>query len=156
MKYLKSIFLLISIALLSGCVGTNLEVSQSYTADQSDSFSYNIIETDEVSEEGMSIFKTRLDSEFSSLGLSNSDPNKIVEIDFKNYYMRHGAARALVGVMAGSDNITTDVIIKDKSTGAVLGSFQVVSKNPTATGTSRGLIEQHADKIATYIKSGKT
>lgn len=155
MTHIKTIFLLIAIAMLAGCVGTDLQEKQSYTANQSDSFSYEIIETDNVSAEGMSIFKNRLDSKLSALGLSDQNPNKTVEITFKNYYMRHGAARALVGIMAGADNITTEVTIKDKSTGAVLGSFQVVSKNPTATGTARGLIEQHADKIANYIKSGE-
>lgn len=140
-------FLLFSVTLLAGCISTKLEVLHGYTLNQSDSFSYDIIEKAKVSPEGMSIFKTRLDFQLEALGLSKLNPNKIVEITFNNYYIRHGAVRALVGIMAGADNITTEVTIKDKSTGAVLGKFKVVSKNPSADGTARGLIEQHADKI---------
>ena len=83
MTHIKNIFLSIAIAILVGCVGTDLQEKQSYTANQSDSFSYEIIETDNVSAEGMSIFKNRLDSNLATLGLSNPDPNKIVEITFK-------------------------------------------------------------------------
>ncbi len=72
-----------------------------------------------------------------------------------NYYMRHGAARAMVEIMAGSDNIQSRVKIKDSSTGNVLSEFTVQSKNPTAWGTSKGLIEEHADKIVATLKGAK-
>ncbi len=143
------------LALLTGCVGTSLKVDQSYVYNASDSFSYSIIDEAEVTPQGMSIFKDRLKAQLIESTLYSEDSNKEIEVTINNYRMRHGAARALAGIMAGADNITSTIRIKDKSSGDVVGEFQVVSKNPTATGTAKGLIEQHADKIVVYVKSGK-
>jgi hypothetical protein len=68
--------------------------------------------------------------------------------------MRHGATRALVGVMAGADNMQSSVQVRDKKSQAVVGEFFVESKNPTAMGTSRGMIVEHANKIVQYLRSG--
>jgi hypothetical protein len=57
--------------------------------------------------------------------------------------------------MAGADNILSQVTVRDAASGSVLGEFVVESKNPSAWGTSRGLIEEHADKIVSYLKSGR-
>lgn len=93
---------------------------------------------------------TRLKSQFE--GSAGAD--RKAEIVIVNYYMRHGATRALVGIMAGADNILSQVTVRDGG-GAVLGEFTVESKNPSAWGTSRGMIEEHADKIVGYLKAGK-
>ena len=64
-------------------------------------------------------------------------------------------ARALVGIMAGADSIRSAVKIVDAS-GTVLGQIDINSKNATAWGTSKGLIEGHAEEIiefATGVKS---
>lgn len=156
MKFSKLLVIGFVVTIMSGCVGTNLTIDQSYSYKNSDSFSYEVIDKASVTEKGMTIFKSQLDSKLEQLGLAGGNANKLVEITFNNYYMRHGAARALVGVMAGADNITSTVIIKDKVSGTIVGKLQVVSKNPTATGSARSLIQQHADKIATYIKTGNT
>ena len=37
----------------------------------------------------------------------------------------------------------------------ILGEFVVESENNTAWGTSKGLIEGHADKIVKYLADGK-
>ncbi|MCD2339263.1 hypothetical protein LRH25_02795 [Ideonella azotifigens] len=57
--------------------------------------------------------------------------------------------------MAGSDNIQSTVRLKDTATGKVLSEFKVESKNPTALFTSRGLIEEHADKIVATLRGEK-
>jgi hypothetical protein len=154
MKYIQPILLVITVSIMTGCAGTSLQVQRSYVYDQSDTFLYEIIDNANVTTKGMSIFKERLNSQFNKMGLSNTKPNKIVEITFINYYMRPGASRALVGIMAGADNITSMVTIKEKGTNNIVGNFQVISKNPTATGSAQGLIEQHADEIVNYIKHG--
>lgn len=155
MKHFKLSVFFLSLIIITGCAGTSLKVDQGYAYTESDFFSYEIIDEAGVSDEGMSIFKTRLDANLKRLGLDGTDPDKVIEITFNSYRMRHGAARALVGIMAGKDNITSTVFIKEKTSGNILGKIQVVSQNPTATGTARGLIEQHADKITSYIKTGK-
>jgi hypothetical protein len=57
--------------------------------------------------------------------------------------------------MAGADNMQSSVQVKDRKTQAVVGEFAVESKNPTAMGTSRGMIIEHADKIVEYLTSGR-
>ena len=101
------------------------------------------------------IFESRLNQKMEEFGLlSESNANTKVEITFVNYYMRHGATRALAGVFAGADNITSIVVIKNIKTSEIISKFQVVSKNPSAMGSAKGLIESHADKIADYLKNG--
>jgi hypothetical protein len=61
----------------------------------------------------------------------------------------------MVGVMAGTDNIKSTIKVKDQETGKALSEFTVESKNPTAWGTARGLIEQHADEIVATLTRAK-
>ena len=70
--------------------------------------------------------------------------------------MRHGAARSLVDIMAGSDSIILTIIIKDIEAGRQERSIHVASKKPSAWRSSKGLIEEHADKIISYLKIGGT
>jgi Domain of unknown function (DUF4410) len=156
MKTLTVFAVALIMIVVSGCVGTKMQVQQDYTYVASDSFSYEISDQAEVTEEGMAVFKERLDGKLEELGLSSDEANKTIEITFTNYRMRHGASRALVGIMAGSDNITSTVLIKDNATGEVVCEMEVVSKNSTATGSAKGLIQGHADKIVNYIKNGKS
>ena len=164
MKSFKGLVLTFFIVLTTGCsasfigsgvlpgTGTELIVSQSFYYDSSDNFSYDIVDGSKVSEEGMSIFKNKLESELKQKSLYNGNSNKVIEITFNNYYVRPGAARALVGVMAGVDNITSAVVIKEKDSDKTVGRFRVISKNATAMSSARNLIEQHSDVIIENLK----
>ena len=164
MKYFKGLVLTFFVVLTTGCsgsfigsgvlpgTGTQLIVSQSFYYDSSYNFSYDIVDGSKVSEKGMSIFKNRLESELKQKSLYKENSNKVIEITFNNYYMRHGAARHLAGVMAGVDNITSTVVIKEKDNDKIVGEFRVISKNATAWSSAGNLIEQHADKIIAYLK----
>ena len=156
MKNFRILVITLSFVALTACASTKLRVERSYTYQVSDVFTQEIIDEASVPEKGMSIFKTRLDSKISELGLStNDDANKKIEITFIGYKMRHGAARALAGFMAGADHISSIVVIKDTKSDETIGRLKVTSRNRAAVGTSKGLIEDHADKIATYIKTGE-
>jgi hypothetical protein len=148
--------LLVASLLLTGCAGTKMSVQAPYQPTQGAALAYVVNPKVEVSDEALGILRQRLDSQLRASGLlaSSAGASKQVEISIVNYYMRHGATRALVGVMAGADNMQSSVIVKDSTTQAVLGEFKVESSNPTAMGTSRGMIEDHADKIVAYLKSG--
>ena len=81
MKYFKWLVLTFFVVLITGCsgsfigsgvlpgTGTQLIVSQSFYYDSSDNFSYDIVDGSKVSEEGMSIFKNRLESELKQKSL---------------------------------------------------------------------------------------
>ena len=164
MKCLKGLALTFLLVLITGCstsfinsgalpgTGTKLIVDQSFYYDGSEYFSYDIVNGSKVSEEGISIFKNRIEALLKQKSLYRENSNKVIEITFNNYYVRHGATRAMVGVMAGVDNITSTVVIKDKDNNKILGEFRVISKNATAWGSANSLIELHADKIIAYLK----
>ena len=144
--------------LLVACAGASLRVDRPYQPSPGQKFTYEIVNKAQVPAEGLGILEARLATQLTGSGLLTSRTDKsarTVEIVIENYYMRHGATRAMVGVMAGADNILSTVIVKEAGSGEVLARFQVQSSNPTALGTSRGLIEEHADKIVNYLKSGQ-
>jgi hypothetical protein len=145
--------------LLGGCAGTALRVQSAYQPASGDKLTYVVVPKVEVSDEALSILRQELDSQLQAKGLLAANPaeaRKSVEISITNYYMRHGATRALVGVMAGADNMQSSVQVKDRKTQTVVGEFAVESKNPSAWGTSRGMIMEHADKIVEYLRSGRS
>jgi len=150
--------LVVSCLLIAGCAGTSMRVQTEYRPVAGEKFRYEIVNMASMSEEALVIMRLRLDGELANKGLlatGSQESGRKAEVVINNYYMRHGAARSLVGVMAGADNITSTVKVKDGKTNAVLGEFVVESKNPTAFGTSRGLIEGHADLIARYLQTGR-
>lgn len=157
MKKLRYAILALLFAMSAGCAGTSMRVMKQYEATAGERFNYEIVTKVEVPEKALEIVRARLDSELSNsnlLAVGNNGTRKI-EIIFTNYYMRHGATRAAVGIMAGADKIATTVLIKDRSN-SVISEFTVDSKNPSAWGSSRGLIEGHVDKIVNYLKMGKS
>ncbi|MCL1128037.1 hypothetical protein [Shewanella surugensis] len=141
---------------MTGCEGTRLSVLQEYNQQKTALFSYEIIDNASVTEKGMKIFKAQLDDNLKRLNLVDEAADKVIEVICTHYYMRHEASRALLGAMAGSDNITSMVLIKDKETGDILAELKVVSKNPTILGSAQGLIKQQADKITDYIRGQKS
>lgn len=153
---MKNVLLMCSVLFaLGGCAGTRLVAQDPLAIDKTDTFSYTVEHADRVTGEGMAIFKDTLESELraASLLADAERAGKVIEIDFVNYRMRHGAARALAGALAGSDSIQTAVTIKNKAGGEAAGRFYVESKNPTAVGSARGLIEDHARKIVAHLKA---
>lgn len=158
MRTLIAAILVASGALLAGCAGTSAIVQTEYRLAQGEKLKLQLSTPPTASEEGMTILRERLTTQLSSSALlagSTDASSKVVEVTVTNYYMRHGAARAMAGIMAGSDNIQSTVKIKEPATGKVLSEFKVESKNPSAWGSSKGLIEEHADKIVETLKSAK-
>lgn len=155
MKRLIALVILVAVS-LGGC-STAGNVQRAYRPAPGDTISYVIIPKAEVSDEALAILRSELDGELRASGLlaaGPADARKAVEISITSYRMRHGATRAMVGIMAGSDNMQSSVVVTDKASGAVVGQFSVQSKNSTAWGTSRGMIADHAGKIVEYLRSG--
>ena len=158
MKRIALLGFVLASLLLGGCAGTALRVQSAYQPASGDKLTYVVVPKVELSDEALSILRQELDSQLRGSGLLAANPaeaRKSVEISITNYYMRHGATRAMVGIMAGADNMQSSVQVKDRRTQAVVGEFAVESKNTTAWGTSRGLIVDHANKIVEYLRSGR-
>lgn len=157
---MKQLFLAIALGastVLTGCAGTSALVKTPYKVVQGEQFNLQLNKTDNISAEGLSILQNRLNEQLTASNLlaGNNSANRTIDVTITNYYMRHGAARALAGIMAGVDNIKSTVKVKDATTGQVLSEFNVESKNPTAWGTSKGLIEDHANKIVATLKGAQ-
>ncbi len=145
-------FLSFILLVITGCTSVG-EVQKPYTPEDSDKFTYQIENSSIASKEAVSILKKRLESQLASNNILSENDNentKDIKITFNHYRMRHGASRALVGVFAGADKIDTTITITQGD--IHLGEFIVKSSNASAWGTSRGLIEAHADKIINYLK----
>jgi hypothetical protein len=150
--------LLLFSLLLAGCIGTSVRPLTPYQSSAGETFTYRFMGEEKMSVEGLQIMRERLDMQLEAAGLrkSGAGPTREVDIVINNYFMRHGAARAMGGILAGIDNILTTVVVKDSTTQTVLSKFEVESKNPSAWATSRGLIQGHADKIVNYLKTGQS
>lgn len=147
-----------SISLLAGCAGTSAIVQSEYHIAQGEKLKLQLSTPLKANENGMTILRERLTTQLSSNALlagGGDASSKTIDVNVTNYYMRHGAARALAGIMAGTDNIQSTVKVKDTATGKSLSEFTVESKNPSAWGTSKALIEEHADKIVEMLKGAK-
>ena len=148
---MKGMIIVLSL-ILCGC-STTSKIRDSYAYDASDKFTYQVNNPDEMTEEGVAILKARLDSRLASLGkLSDgTEPNaRKININITSYYMRHAAARVMVGIMAGADTIKSVVVITDAE-GKELGRIDLYSQNITILGTAKGLIEGHADKVVDFV-----
>ena len=145
--------ILLMVLIFTGCAGTQTLVNEKYSASNDDKFKIDILNTANATEAGLNVFKSQLSTYDSVLKIGNPNPNRIVIIEFTNYYVRHGATRALAGIMAGSDNVTTVTTVKDATTGETLGSVKHVTKNPTAVVGINLLLKGHADKIVKYLLS---
>jgi t-SNARE complex subunit (syntaxin) len=154
---MKRFLVTIILILLAGCA-TTAQIQSQYRLAQGEKLKLQVTAPPAAAEEALQIFKERLTAQLLSNGLlaAPSDASaRNLEVAVTNYTMRHGAARAMLGIMAGSDNMQSTVKIKDQTTGSVLSEFTVESTNSTAWGTSKGMIEDHADKIVETLKAGK-
>ncbi|RCS58072.1 DUF4410 domain-containing protein [Parvibium lacunae] len=149
MRRLTSLLITL-IFVLSGCAGTTAAVKSEYRLAQGEKVTFKVTAPENLTEEARGIFISRLTEKLTSSGLLTSDADanaREIDIQIMYYRMRHGATRAMLGVIAGSDNMHSVVKVKNKSTGEVLSEYTIDSNNATAMGTSRGMIRDHADKI---------
>ena len=72
-------------------------------------------------------------------------------VDIHAFRMRNDAARLTVGIMAGCDNISSTVSIKDNSSGARVGSANVAIKECAAWGVADQVMKKYADGVVSFI-----
>lgn len=154
MDFVTKKLCLIAVLLLAACAGTKSNVRMPYSAATGDRFIYNLDNYGGMTPEGRQVFEGRLRARLGTM-LVNQDPAaKQLNVRIDYYRMRHGAVRAMVGVMAGQDRVQSTVTIVSPD-GQQLGSLFVESKNPTAMFTATGLLQDHADQVADFVM-GKT
>lgn len=148
--------LLLLAFVLAGC-GTSSQVRTDYARAMGDKFAYEIVNTDNMSEAGLAILKTRIDSLLAERGQravgTEADARKLT-IEVTNYYMRNGATRFFAGIMAGRDSLRSTVRITDTA-GMVLGESDIDTYNATAYRGTEGLIEDHAQEIVDFATGAR-
>tara|TARA_Y100000768_G_C23850815_1_gene620878 strand:+ start:258 stop:749 length:492 start_codon:yes stop_codon:yes gene_type:complete len=132
--------------------GTELTIFEEFQPKGMEKFSYELKDWYKIPKIERGVFENRLETTLTEKNIFGADSNLVLEITFEEYFIRDASSRFMGGVMAGVDNITTSVIIKNKENGQVLGRFNAISKNATAWGSKNSLIEQHADKIASFLQ----
>lgn len=154
---MRLLALILAAAALAGCSTNNVMHSASKVP-ENQTYTYSIEQPQEMSVAGLAEFRTSFESALRAANLhvleGQPDQPANVSITVVNYYMRHGAARALVGVMAGRDSIRSRVRVVG-SQGQEIALFEVESYNATALGTSGGMIENHAKEIVDRLLSLK-
>lgn len=149
---MRLLLILAAALLLSGCIGTKGTAVRPNEAPADATYWYSIDPSGGITPEGLTVLKARLDERFAGVRAADQAPGALqVRITVVSYRMRHGAARALVGIMAGTDHVHSRVELVDPATGRVLGALTVESKNQTAMGSAGGLLRGHADEIADYV-----
>jgi hypothetical protein len=139
--------------LLAAC-GTSSQVTRPYAAASGETFAYAIDNPGGMTAEDLTTLRQALDRLLAASGALAADgagASRKVNIRIHEYRMRHGASRALVGIMAGKDTIRSTVEVRDAG-GRLLGSSEVDSGNATAWGTTGGLIEGHAEEIVGFLR----
>ena len=154
----KTVGLLFLLIIVTACAPV-LKVAKEYQRSPDDLFSYSV-KTDssvEVPQETISVLEDRLTAELTKRNMfasSDSDKNRRIEITINKYNMRSDGARFWGGIFAGTDIIDTLVLVKSHDGGETLAEFTLVSKNESAWGSSKGMIEEHADLIVKYLTGG--
>ncbi|QBG36869.1 DUF4410 domain-containing protein [Litorilituus sediminis] len=155
MKYGNAVFLLLISLVISGCAAPRMFITQPYMPTSADSFEYKISQKVKVKENALAIFSEQIGKSLAESKLNENVANKLLDITFTSYNVRHGAKRAMLGVFAGSDYVVTQVVIYDKSSGEAVSKFRVISENNKAVGSTKGLLQDHAKKTIAYIKTGR-
>lgn len=143
------------VATLAGCIGTSSQVARPNSSQVGSKLWYTVENPGGMTPEGLAVLRGQLDSRFAVVRVADGSPGAMhVRITVTQYRMRHGAARATVGIMAGTDKVLSTVQVLDPATGAELGRLEVDSGNATAVGSAGGLLRGHADEIADFVLAG--
>lgn len=141
--------------LLAACIGTSSKVARPNAAATGSKIWYTVENPGGMTPEGLTVLRGRLDERFVAVRAAEGTPGSVhVRVTVTAYRMRHGAARALVGIMAGKDTVLSTVQVLDPATGQELGRLNVESGNATAVGSAGGLLRGHADEIADFVLKG--
>jgi hypothetical protein len=154
MKYIQRLFFISLLFVLASC-SSRVSVHQPFHRSHIDLFSLtvsngNLSVEDDVRDSMTFYIKKELRAN-QILDADGSHKDKEIEVTFVRFNMRDSSARFFSGALAGTDIIYTQVIVKDIKSGSILSKYFVETENKSAWGTSTGLMEQHAEKIVTYL-----
>jgi hypothetical protein len=77
------------------------------------------------------------------------------EIHITSYRMRPDAARLLVGIMAGCDNIKSNVVVKDSGSKEKIGESEIMIEECAAWGVQSQVIAAYSEGVVNYLAGKK-
>ena len=113
--------------------------------------------TIDIPEEVLDTIKNQVQeglSERNLLATTTDDKSRKAEIHITSYRMRPDAARLIVGIMAGCDNIESNVAIIDSSNEQKIGESEIKIEECAAWGVSSQVIKKYSEGVVKYL-SGK-
>ncbi|MDK2125103.1 hypothetical protein [Parachitinimonas caeni] len=141
----------------TGCVATHTKVKIPLEVAAADKYAYSFIFTGIMPRNEKELFKSELEKNLdkhSMLGSLDS-ADKVLEIRFENFAMRHPVERLAFGWFAGRDEIRSTVFIKDRPTGLLLGQAQITTENSMEVFNDTDLIMEHAKKMVEMVINKK-
>jgi len=110
--------------------------------------------TVDIPEEVLDTIKSQIQeglSEHNLLATTTDDKSRKAEINITSYRMRPDAARLTVGIMAGCDNIRSNVAIIDPSNKQKIGESEIKIEECAAWGVSSQVIKKYSEGVVKYL-----
>jgi len=159
------VVVMISAVTFYGCASTssvNSTVAPTAAFDSFKTLSINVQTKVEDSEKEAQTFKEILAAEIKKKNkweVIDANPQCQIEISatITNINKVGGAARIILGALAGRASVDVDVIVKDAK-GKVISQFAVSGKSSGGTifaGTTNQALEKAAEQIAAFMEKGK-
>ena len=137
---------------LTGC-GTTSMVMDQINASEVKPYAVVIEYKVSVADDWKYLFESKLKTELAAAGVqADKDDNSVnsAEISFVTFRLRDDGTRLMAGILAGTDEVTSEITARDAS-GAVIGKGVVTTSNATAWGTNDGYLKEHAKDIVKFL-----
>jgi len=142
-------------AAVTGCSSTAV-VQNAVSLSEREPVNYEISYQTSVEDDWKRLFEVELRDELVRVGLlapeDALDVNQ-VSINFLVFRLRDDGTRFMAGIFAGTDEIKSEVVVRN-SDGEEVGRSVVTTSNATAWGTNSGYLEDHARDIAAFLSGG--
>jgi hypothetical protein len=157
---MKKMLILLFALLVTSCASSHVVKQPIALPTAPVDLKYSIINIEDqskrpVPEQFLVAIKGYLNAELSQKNMiadENSLPNREIKISVIYYRMRSGFNRAMFGVMAGKDGVTSKVTVLDPKTGALLGESEVDTYNVLAVGDEQDVAKMHAEEIVKFLE----
>ena len=94
-------------------------------------------------------------SERHLLAATTNDNSRKAEINITSYQMRSDAARLTVGIVAGCDNIKSNVTVFDTAANQKIGESEITIEECAAWGVSSQVIKKYCDGVVKFLAGEK-
>jgi hypothetical protein len=144
---------------LSGC-GAKSNVVKPYQFDSNLKLNFSVLKNEpvEIPSENLETIQKKIQeglSEKNLLATNDDKKYRKAEILITSYRMRPDAARLIVGIMAGCDNIKSNVVITDPETNNKIGESEISIEECAAWGVSSQVIAAYSKEVVNYLTGKK-